>query len=130
MIWPAATRSGQPRQIEDIREIVQKINEKEGPLLQEEVKGIIGASIFLDIEGFDFINDIPCEYLHSVCLGVIKRLLELTFSLGDKRIRVTTRKLSKPKTYNDVIKAVKCPREFSRRSRSLDLGVMLSLIHI
>ena len=62
--------------------------------------------------------------MHSVCQGVIKRLLELTFKVGDARDRRLNRVLSDPKLYNDLISEVKVPREFSRRCRSLDLAVM------
>ena len=93
-------------------------------LLQEELRGFVGRSLFLDIPDFDFINHIPCEYLHSVCLGVVKRLLELTFAVGEKRPTKINRRLTPPSKYNELMKEIKCPKEFSRRSRCLDLSVM------
>ena len=129
LIWPAHSKDSEKRTITEIQETTQKIIDKqEGnlqeDLLQEDLKGFVGRSLFLDIEGFNFIDDIPGEYLHSVCLGVVKRLLELTFSVGEKRHTNITRRLTPPKKYNEQIKEIKCPKEFSRRSRALDLSVM------
>ena len=62
--------------------------------------------------------------MHSLCLGVTKRLLELTFNVGEKRYRRTTRKLSSRTDYNILINSCQVPREFSRRCRNLDLSVM------
>ena len=62
--------------------------------------------------------------MHLVCLGVVKRAVELTFKVGDNRDRITKRKLSPPQLYNELIKAVQVVREFSRRCRNLDFGVM------
>ena len=87
-------------------------------------KGIVGRSIFLDIDYFNFTCDIPAEYMHSVCLGLVKRVIELTFSVGETRTRVTTRRLSSPTKFNKVMSAIKVPREFSRRVRNLDLSVI------
>ena len=79
--------------------------------------------------------------MHSICHGVVKRLIELTFKTGQSRERITKRKLSDPALYNSKISKVQVPRDFSRRGRMLDIGVMkaqeyrnivlfLSLIHI
>lgn len=93
-------------------------------ITHEEAKGFVGHSLFLDIEYFNFLTDIPAEYMHSVCLGLIKRMIELTFKVGENRTRVTTRRLSQPSTYNKQMKSVKVPREFSRRIRNLDLSII------
>lgn len=49
--------------------------------------------------------------------------MELTFLVGENRTRTTTRRLSHPSLFNDLIKFVKVFREFARRSRQLDLAV-------
>lgn len=51
-------------------------------------------------------------------------MLELTFSVGENRTRLTTRRLTPPSVFNDLIKDVKVFREFSRRVRELDFGVL------
>ena len=80
--------------------------------------------MLLNIDYFDYVSSITAEYMHLVCLGVVKRLLELCFSVGENRPRNTKRPLSSPQLFNDLIKNVKVFHEFSRRIRKLDLSVM------
>ena len=103
-------------------EIVTKIESNE-LLSPQEKKGIKGRSIFLDIPYFHFVRDFPVDYLHGVCLGLIKKLVMLTFDVGVYRVRNTTRKLSKPADFNALMETVKTPRESSRRARDLDFAV-------
>lgn len=123
LTWPASTMNGRPRTVTSIRRIVNDIEESELPLDKHYVKGIKGRSVLMDQPNFDMITDSPCEYMHSVCLGAVKRLVELSFKVGENRSRITTRKLSCPTLYNNLIKDVRVPREFSRRCRKLDLSV-------
>ena len=51
-------------------------------------------------------------------------MLELTFSVGENRTRMTKRRLSSPSMYNELMKFVKSTREFSRRSREMDFAVL------
>ena len=62
--------------------------------------------------------------MHSICIGLVKRLLELTFNIGLTRTRLTSRKLSAPTDFNSQMKKQKVPREFFRRARQLDFGVL------
>ena len=50
-------------------------------------------------------------------------MIECTFSCGETRTRRTTRKLSSPSSYNELIRDIKVPKEFSRRSRDMDFAV-------
>ena len=120
--WPKTSASGPPRTREEINNIIDKI-ENDVPLDIDESKGIVGRSLFLDISGFNFVNDIPVEYLHVCCLGVVKRCVELTFKVGENRIRITKRKLSLPSQFNCQIYYILVPREFNRRIRDLDFSV-------
>ena len=122
-MWPPSTASGELRTINGIRNIVQQLNINPA-LSKNEAKGFVGQSLLLDIPNFNFILDIPTEYMHSFCLGVMKRLLELTFKIGEVRSRITKRKLLSPTLYNSTMHDVKVPKEFSRRARTLDLSVM------
>ena len=81
LVWPASTSNGTPRTTEDIIEICDLIDNSEGALPQSVLKGINGRSLLLDLPNFSFVDSIPAEYMHSVCLGVIKRMIELTLSL-------------------------------------------------
>lgn len=123
LAWPFSTSNGPPRTREKINEIVEKLKNDE-PLTRDEAKGFCGVSHLLDEENFDFIIQVPAEYMHLGCLGVAKRLVELTFNVGENRKRNTDRRLSDVAQFNRLISAIKVTREFSRRCRNLDFGVM------
>ena len=126
LTWPVSTMSGNLRTVEEINEIANEIENnpdivKTDPLY---CKGLKGKSPMLDQPYFHFINDMPCEYMHIVCLSVVKRMVELNFKVGENRDRVTKRKLSSPQSYNEKIKSVQVTGDFSHRCRNLDFGVM------
>ena len=126
LIWPVSTMDGNLRTLEGIEVIVHEI-ENDPQILKNDpefCKGIKGRSLLLDQPSFHMIEDVPCEYMHVVCLGVGKRLVSLTFTVGENRERVTKRKLTNPKVFNDLIKDIQVVREFGRRCRNLDFGVM------
>ena len=122
-VWPASSRHGQPRTSDAVLDIVEKI--EENPNMDRlDKKGIIGRSCLFDIPNFDYVRDSPAEYMHNLCLGVVKRMLELTFNVGEKRSRVTKRKLSSTEEFNKCMSETKVTRESSRRARKLDFAVM------
>ena len=123
LTWPPTTMNGRPRTITAIRRIVNKIEEGDEELSKKYLKGIKGRSVFLDQPNFDFIHDMPTEYMHLGCLGVVKRVTELTYKVGKNRPRITKRKRTDPKLFNILICLVLSPREFSRRCRNLDPAV-------
>ena len=123
LTWPPATMNGRPRTITGIRRIVNEIEENNGELPRDYVKGIKGRSIFLNQPNFHIIFDIPTEYMHLVCLGNIKKLLEFTYKVGKQRHVVTKIKRLDPNEFNVIIVSVKVVREFSRRCRNLDTSV-------
>lgn len=126
LTWPSSTMNGKLRTVDGIKAIVERI--EENPEITKTdpdfCKGIKGKSVLLDQPRFNLIRDMPCEYMHTVCIGVIRRMIELTFKVGENRERVTKRKLSDPKLFNDKIKLIQVVREFSDRCRNLDFGVM------
>lgn len=124
LAWPSSTMNGRLRTQEIIKYVVNKIKRSDGEVDKHERKGIIGQSHLLYQPNFHFINGISAEYMHSTCLGVVKRLVELTFNVGEKRSKTSQRKLSDAEQFNQAIKAVKVVREFSRRFRNLDLSII------
>lgn len=127
-VWPSSTANQELRTKEKILDIVyliqeNQLNEESEPLTREDVKGVVGKSLLLDIESYDFVTMTIAEYMHLVCLGVVKRLTELTFNVGLNRTRITKRKLSSTKEFNSLMAATKMVFEFSRRSRDLDFAV-------
>ena len=123
LVWPANTINKEPRTKEQLLDIINRIENGNEELTNYDVKGVKGRSLLIDLPGFDIVNDIPTEYLHSVSIGLVKRLLELTFNMGSNRQRTTTRKLSSPGTFNQLLTDIKVPHEFSRRIRDLDFNV-------
>ena len=126
--WPSCTSGKKLRTKENMLEIVTLIKENEensdnDPLTRDQVKGVVGESLLLNLDNFDFVNGIQTEYMHLVCLGVVKRLTELTFNVGINRTRITKRKLSSTKVFNSLMASTKVVFEFSRRSRDLDFAV-------
>ena len=126
LTWPASTMKGNLRTLEKIEEIVNEIETNPNVLKNDPdfCKGIKGRSLFLDQPLFHMVNDMPCEYLHGLCIGVVKRLVILCFKVGENRERITTRKLSNPDLYNEKMESIQVARECSRRCRNLDVGVM------
>ena len=118
VVWPASSANGELRSKAKFLNIVNSLND----LTKDEKKGITGKSILLNLCYFDFVLDIPCEYMHSTCLGVVKRLIEMTFIVGMNR--TGKKKLCDPKIFNMLMRMIKVPREFPRRVRELDLSVM------
>lgn len=124
LAWPTSTMNGELRTIQKIIDITDKIRESDVPLTIDECKGFTGTSHLLHQPNFNFISGLPAEYMHSTCIGTVKRLVELTFNVGENRERITKRKLSEASVYNKLINEIQDPREFSRRGRNMDLGVM------
>ena len=122
IVWPQSSMNAEPRTREAIKDIIEKI-ENGQELSIDEAKGITGRSLLFDLPSFDFIDDNPVDYLHGVCLGVVKRCVELTFKVGDARTRETKRKLSLPSQFNSQIHVIKVFHEFNRRIRNLDFSV-------
>ena len=93
-------------------------------LTMDEKEGVIGYSPFMDYPDFHFIDGFPVEYLHHSCLGVTKRMVELTFQVGENRKRITKRPLSSTKLFNQKMKTQKVFSELGRRGRKLDFRIM------
>ena len=123
LTWPPSTMNGRPRTITGIRKNVNSIEAGDEDLTKNYLKGIKGRSVFLDQPNFDMIQDMPTEYMHLICLGIVKRMVELTYKVGKKRFRKSKLKRINPKCFNDIINSILSTREFSRRCRNLDTAV-------
>ena len=124
LCWPCSTSNGNARTMDNINSIVDDMEASDNPLPRHEAKGITGRSLLLNHENFSIIEQVSTEYMHSVCLGCVKRLLQLTFNVGENRLRATKRKRSDPKEFNTLIRLVQVPYEWSRRIRNLDFAVL------
>lgn len=123
LTWPPSTMNGRPRTITAMRRIVDSIENEDENLTKEYVKGVKGRSVLLNQPRFDLFTDINAEYMHLVCLGVVKKVVGFIYKIGKNRTRVTKRKRTDPKLYNDLIILVKVPGDYSRRCRNLDPSV-------
>ena len=91
---------------------------------EDDMKGVKGRTPLLRLSYFDPIMDIPVDHMHLFAYGMIKRFVQLTIRGGPAvpgsgfyvRGRVP------PKPLNDVLMRTKCPSEFSRRTRELDIS--------
>ena len=128
IVWPYSTKNAEPRTNQEMLEIVERIENGEN-LSQDEKKGVVRRSPLLKIAGFNFVRDVPVDYMHGLCIGVVRRLLELTFNVGEVRPRITKRKLSSPCDFNKLMRQTKMFHEFSRRARELQLSVMKATEH-
>ena len=122
IVWPKSSANAPPRTREDTFEKIQCI-ENGQQLSIDEAKGVNGRSLLFDLPYFDFVHDVPVDYLHTGCLGVTKRCVELCFKVGENRPRITKRPLSSPLTFNRLISKIKVFKEFNRRVRDLDFAV-------
>lgn len=122
ILWPFSTMKSINRTRNSLLEIAEKLENNE-LLSIDESKGVLGRSLLFNVPDFNFIYDMPAEYMHLSYLGVIKRMVELTFDVGVKRTRITKRKLSNTKLFNQLMLCTKVPREFPRRARILDFCV-------
>lgn len=73
-VWPHCTSNGPPRTQEQILSTLEMIDENgRSQLSADDVKGVVGRSLFLDIHYFNIVRDMPVEYMHVGCLGAVKR---------------------------------------------------------
>ncbi|PAA83788.1 hypothetical protein BOX15_Mlig012075g14 [Macrostomum lignano] len=70
----------------------------------------------------NFVEDLPPEYMHSVCLGVVKRLFSLyVYSIKGIKLPCRLSAVQRIHLSQLMIQVSKClPREFHRKLRSLD----------
>ncbi|KYM94366.1 hypothetical protein ALC62_15008, partial [Cyphomyrmex costatus] len=80
----------------------------------------IGKSIIEEIPNFDLINNVPLDYMHLVCLGVMRRLLYL-WLFGNLKFRLENRKCQIISSNLENVLKIHVPFEFVRKPRSLNL---------
>ena len=78
----------------------------------------VNQSPLVNIEGFPCIKGFPLDYMHLICLGVMKRIL-VFLRQGPRQCRLSVQQL-KEISYRLITLDGKMPAEFSRQPRSLD----------
>ena len=104
--------------------VVEHLRQMEG-MTELQCKGYVGYSFLFNIPDFDPIIGVCAEYMHSICLGCIKKLLALTFNLGNvggvvqRHLRVAQVDVA---VLNNALATVHSVSEFNRRVRALDFA--------
>lgn len=80
----------------------------------------LGHSILTDIPNFDIVNQIPLEYMHLICLGVMRKLLYLWLSKSKQPYSLNAQSIQRLSILLEDT-ALFVPNEFARKSRSLQL---------
>lgn len=76
-------------------------------------------SLVLETLGINMVDQFVLDYMHVVCLGVMKKLLELWISVRQKKFSLTSAQIDKLSGRILSIKEV-IPSEFSRKPRNFD----------
>ncbi|XP_070159008.1 uncharacterized protein [Polyergus mexicanus] len=80
----------------------------------------IGYSILSEIPNFDLVHNVPMDYMHLVCLGVMRKLLYI-WLFGELKIRLRHRKVEAISWQLENVLKLYMPCEFARKPRSLTL---------
>lgn len=77
----------------------------------------LGNSCLEQIGSLDIVTQIPFDYMHLICLGVVRKLLKIWLR-GKLRYRLPSRKVNQ---ISEQLEKIKCyvPKEFARKPRSL-----------
>ncbi|XP_076666305.1 uncharacterized protein LOC143367920 [Andrena cerasifolii] len=78
-----------------------------------------GTSIIEKISGIHMINSFPLDYMHLICLGVVKKLLSL-WCCGKPRTKISLKSQCKI-SLSLINLSGSMPKEFMRKPRSLDI---------
>lgn len=86
---------------------------------QDQEEHHLGRSVLLDIQNFDIISQIPLDYMHMICIGVMKKLINLWISGPLKTRCLSSQKIKNISKFLLNIRPY-IPREFARRPRRLE----------
>lgn len=107
------------QQLESLKKSKKKVEEKD----LERLCGIRGRSVLFDFGYLDVVYDVPPEYMHFVCLGIVKILSTLTFAFSGNRYRRfssgNAKRIPVSRINSELLK-IRVPSEFSRKIRGLD----------
>lgn len=79
----------------------------------------LSHSILLNISNFGIVSHIPLDYMHLICIGVVKKLIKLWISGPLKTRCLTSRKIKNvSKSLLNIRHFI--PKEFARRPREVE----------
>ncbi|KAK9732188.1 hypothetical protein QE152_g12991 [Popillia japonica] len=78
----------------------------------------LDETILKEIPKFDFISNVPLDYMHLVCLGVVRKLLNLWLNGKPLSVRLSTTAVNQ---VSNILMSLQgtTPKEFCRKPRSL-----------
>lgn len=85
--------------------------------IQIQIEHHTGSSILSDIPNFGMISHIPLDYMHLVCIGVVKKILNFWLS-GPLNVRLPAQSISNISKLSIEMRT-SIPVEFARRPREL-----------
>ncbi|XP_066588102.1 uncharacterized protein [Prorops nasuta] len=77
-----------------------------------------GTTILIKIPGLNLIDDVPLDYMHMICLGVVKKCLVSTWCFGAPPHKLPTAQVNSISQKLEELSNY-VPSEFPRRPRSL-----------
>ncbi|XP_070170701.1 uncharacterized protein [Polyergus mexicanus] len=87
-------------------------------LTQRQIEHHTGSSILSDIPNFGMISHIPLDYMHLVCIGVVKKILNFWLS-GPLNVRLPAQSISSISRLSIEMRS-SIPVEFARRPLELN----------
>lgn len=77
-----------------------------------------GTSLLEQIPGLDMIKSFPLDYMHLICLGVVKKLVVNLWCFGKPSVKLSYQDIARISS-NLINQAKNMPVEFNRKQRSL-----------
>lgn len=122
--WPPSTMGQPKRTVEviegvlDDEDFIEDYNGSDAEL-RDSFLGVKGRCILHDYKNFDIVEDIPAEWMHSMCLGCVRQLFELTFDVGQKRFRHCSYRRLDVKLLDTLLLQQHVCSEMSRKTRAI-----------
>lgn len=129
LVWAVPAGQLAPHEVRTHSSIADLANDPDFDRIPDSLRrGVKAKSALLGLwHDFDLVRDIPVDAMHTVHKGVGQPLAELTFKSNQSRTR-----LSEVPRYqalrhlplaglNEDLRCMKTPKEFSRRTRNLDV---------
>lgn len=77
-----------------------------------------GTSLLEQVPGLDMIKSFPLDYMHLICLGVVKKLVVNLWCFGKPSVKLSYQDIARISS-NLINQAKNMPVEFNRKPRSL-----------
>lgn len=102
----------EPKKKEEVERIMNNIR----TIPKRHRQGYTARSMLLDLPGFDIVTDVVVEYMHGICLGLQKKLIQLCFDFDISEVpqHLLFHLRMKPSEYENSARDLKIPSDFNR----------------